>query len=122
MRDQAIAVELTESGPRSLILLTLDLTQEDNVWVGTCVELGTSAYADTLDDLRGEIADAIGLQLNEAMRLGFIDEYIQERNVRTLPLIQLEDPDPAPHKLSKQKGGGSVLLNSCAADSIQVLL
>ena len=93
MRDQAIVVELTESGPRSLIILTLDLTQEDNVWAGTCVELGTSAYAyaDTLDDLRGEIADAIGLQLNEAIRLGFIDEYIQERNVRTLPLIQLEE-------------------------------
>ncbi len=91
MRDQAIVIELTESGPRSLIILTLDLTQEDNVWIGTCVELGTSAYADTLDDLRGEIADAIGLQLNEAIRLGFIDEYIQERNVRTLPLIQLEE-------------------------------
>jgi predicted RNase H-like HicB family nuclease len=94
MRDQAIAVESMESGPRNLILLTLELTQEDDVWVGTCIELGTSAYADTLDELRGEIADAIGLQLNEAMRLGFIDEYIQERNVRTLPLIQLQEGYP----------------------------
>ena len=90
MREQAIAVELTERGPSNLVLLTLELTQEDEVWVGTCIELGTSAYADTLEELRGEIADAIGLQLNEAMRLGFIDEYIQERSVRMLPLIQLE--------------------------------
>ena len=93
MRDQAIAVQSTESGPRNLILLTLELTQEDDVWVGTCLELGTSAYADTIEELRGEIADAIGLQLNEAMRLGFIDEYIRERNVRTLPLIQLQEAD-----------------------------
>lgn len=91
MREQAIAVELTERGPSNLVLLTLELTQEEGVWVGTCIELGTSTYADSLEDLRGEMADAIGLQLNEAMRLGFIDEYIQERNVRTLPLIQLED-------------------------------
>ena len=39
---------------------------------------------DSIEELRGEIADAIGLQLNEAMRLGFLDEYIEERNVRTL--------------------------------------
>ena len=90
MREQAIAVELTERGPSNLVLLTLELTQEEDVWVGTCIELGTSAYAETLEELRGEIADAIGLQLNEAMRLGFIDDYIEERNVRTLPLIQLE--------------------------------
>ena len=91
MREQAIAVEISERGPSNLVLLTLELTQEEDVWVGTCIELGTSAYADTIEELRGEIADAIGLQLNEAMRLGFIDEYIQERNVRTLPLIQLEN-------------------------------
>ena len=91
MREQAIAVELTERGPSNLVLLTLELTQEEDVWVGTCIELGTSAYADSIEELRGEIADAIGLQLNEAMRLGFLDEYIEERNVRTLPLIQLED-------------------------------
>ena len=91
MREQAIAVEISERGPSNLVLLTLELTQEEDVWVGTCIELGTCAYADTIEELRGEIADAIGLQLNEAMRLGFIDEYIQERNVRTLPLIQLEN-------------------------------
>ena len=91
MREQVIAVETSERGPSNLVLLTLELTQEDDVWVGTCIELGTSAYADSLEELRGEIADAIGLQLNEAMRLGFLDEYIEERNVRTLPLIQLEE-------------------------------
>ena len=91
MREQAIAVEISERGPSNLVMLTLELTQEEDVWVGTCIELGSSAYAGTIEDLRGEIADAIGLQLNEAMRLGFIDEYIQERNVRTLPLIQLEN-------------------------------
>ena len=91
MREQTIAVELTESGPSNLVLLTLELTQEEDVWIGTCLELGTSTYADSIEELRGEIADAIGLQLNEAMRLGFLDDYIEERNVRTLPLVQLED-------------------------------
>ena len=84
-----------ERGPSNLVLLTLELTQEEDVWVGTCLELGTSAYADSIEELRGEIADAIGLQLNEAMRLGFLDDYIEERNVRTLPLIELEEGSTA---------------------------
>ena len=84
MREQPIAVETSERGPSNLVLLTLELTQEDDVWVGTCNELGTSAYADSLEELRGEIADALALQLNEATRLGFLDEYIKERNVRPL--------------------------------------
>ena len=91
MREQTIAVELTERGPSNLVRLALELTQEEDVWIGTSLELGTSTYADSIEELRGEIADAIGLQLNEAMRLGFLDDYIEERNVRTLPLIQLED-------------------------------
>ena len=95
MREQAIAVETSERGPSNLVLLTLELTQEEDVWVGTCLELGTSAYADSIEELRGEIADAIGLQLNEAMRLGFLDDYIEERNVRTLPLIELEEGSTA---------------------------
>ena len=95
MREQAIAVEISERGPSNLVLLTLELTQEEDVWVGTCIELGTSTYADSLEELRGEIADAIGLQLNEAMRLGFLDDYIEERNVRTLPLIELEEGSTA---------------------------
>ncbi len=45
MREQAIAVELTERGPSNLVLLTLELTHEEDVWEGTCIELGTSAYA-----------------------------------------------------------------------------
>ena len=81
MRGQAIAVEYTERGASNLVLLNLELTQEEDVWVGTCIELGTSAYADSLEELRGEIADALALQLNEATRLGFLDEYIKERNV-----------------------------------------
>jgi len=46
--------------------------------------LGTAAYSDCLEGLHREILDAVGLQLDEAMRLGFFDEYIEERNVSTL--------------------------------------
>lgn len=93
MRETLIAIQTSEEGRRqSLVLLTVDLRQHEGAWVATCIELGTSAYSDTLDELRQEIADAIVLQLNEAERLGFIDDYLQEH---AASLLQLPAETPA---------------------------
>ena len=67
------------------IVLTLSFQQEEDQWVGTCVELGTSTHAFSLQEADEEVAEAIALQLNEVERLGFIAEYLAEHNVHEAP-------------------------------------
>ena len=84
MRDHMIVVRHIDDEQHDVVMLTMDLNQDGSVWTGTCLELGTSTYADTLDTLRSELADAILLQLNEVERLGFTEEYLEEQGVRVL--------------------------------------
>ena len=70
MRETAVAVHRSIEGHDGLILLTLDLRRNGKSWLGTRIELGTAAYADSLEELREELLDAISLQLNEVERLG----------------------------------------------------
>ena len=86
MKDHMIAVRSEDGVPHSVIFLTLDINQQDSVWTGTCFELGTSTYADTLEDLRSELNEAILLQLNEVERLGFTEGYLKENAVIELHL------------------------------------
>ena len=87
MRESVVGVHTAPQGQvRGLILLTFDLRREGDVWLGTCLELGTSTYADTLDGLREEMFDAVSLQLNEVQRLGFSSEYLREQGVAVLPI------------------------------------
>ena len=47
--------------------------------MGVCDELGTSAFADTLDQSRVELQEAVQLRLNEVERitdiLGYLADY-----------------------------------------------
>ncbi len=98
MRDTVVAMSTGLDGwPRSLALLTIDIQQEDNTWIGTCIELGTSTYADSVEQLRNEMSDAVSLQLNEMVRLGYITEYLQEQGVTEMPI-------PKPHEHPGQSG------------------
>jgi len=67
------------------VVLTLTFQQEEDQWVGACVELGTSTHASSLQEADEEMAEAIALQLNEVERLGFIAEYLAEHNVHEEP-------------------------------------
>ena len=87
LRDTAIVGCTTEGEEMNIIVLTEEYEEYDNKWIGTALELGVSTYADTLDEARRELGDAIELQLNEVESLGFIDEYLQEHNVRKRTLI-----------------------------------
>ena len=84
MLDTIVVGHRVDWSPPSLIVMTLKLDQDKDNWVGECLELGTAAYASSISELREELADAILLQLNEVERLGFIDEYLQERQVKVL--------------------------------------
>jgi hypothetical protein len=86
MRTTAVAVRRGNNARPSLIVLTAEFEQHDDKWVGTVLELGVSTCADTLEDVRNEIAEAVSLQLNEVERLGFMDEYLEEHGVHQIPL------------------------------------
>ena len=90
MRDTIIAIHYQKK-PRSpdfVFPLTIDLGRDGEAWTGTCLELGTSTFGDTMEEVRTELQEAITLQLNEMERLGFIEEYLAENRV---PIIRFPD-------------------------------
>ena len=66
--------------------LTCTFHQEVENWVGVCQELGTSSYGDSLKEANEQLAEAILLQLTEVTRLGYVDQFLKERNVRLSPI------------------------------------
>jgi predicted RNase H-like HicB family nuclease len=90
MRDTVIAIHYEKEigSPDFVFPLTFDLEREGEQWTGTCLEFGTSTFGDTLDEVRKDLQEAVTLQLNEAERLGFISDYLEENRV---PLIRFAD-------------------------------
>ena len=76
-----------------LINLTLNYYQEAGQWIGFCEELGTSAFADDLEQTQAELREAVELQLNGVERIADVRDYLVDNEV----VIQ-------PVKLSRQAG------------------
>ena len=76
----------TEGSPDYVIVLTFEFNQESNQWVGLCLELGTSTFADSLEQTRLELQEAVELQLNEMEKLTEFRNYLAENHVRTVPI------------------------------------
>jgi len=81
MRQHFVALRMDGQIPKEAMLLTADFVKEDETWVGTCLELGTSTYSQDLESLRKELEESILLQLEEVEKLGFLDDYLTERKV-----------------------------------------
>ena len=47
------------------VTLTLSFEQEGREWVGVCLELGTSTFADTLEKCQEELQELQGLSIIE---------------------------------------------------------
>jgi hypothetical protein len=86
MRQHFVALRLDGQTPKEAILLTADFVKEDDTWVGTCLELGTSTYSEDLESLRKELEESILLQLEEVEKLGFLEDYLTERKVPRTPI------------------------------------
>ena len=95
MRDTLIAARMSKLGRPTFVVLNLDFEQQGDVWVGTCFELGTSTFADTLVEARDEVGDAVLLQLNEVARLGFMTEYLREHGVAEMVMDFTDTAEPA---------------------------
>ena len=81
--EQVTLIHSDEDGVADYaIRVTCVYSQEGDQWVGVCKESGTSTFADSLEQTRIELAEAIELQLSEVERLGFADEYLAENCIR----------------------------------------
>jgi hypothetical protein len=95
LRETVVAIQSAGGAPNRLLLLTVEFVREGSRWVATGQELGTSAYADSFEQARAEIEEAVSLQLNEVERLGFSDEHLREHNVSAIAIPKLESPGAA---------------------------
>ena len=67
-------------------VLTVEFGEEEGQWVGICRELGTATQADTLDEAKEFLREAIDLQLNGMARLCDVREYLVENQVNFAPI------------------------------------
>lgn len=81
MRETIIAIHWIDDRPEYVFPLTFEYLMESGEWLGLCLELGTATSADTLEDIKSQLNDAVELQLNEVERLGFVNEYLLQNNV-----------------------------------------
>lgn len=73
--------------PDYSIALTCTYSLEVGQWVGICTELGTSAFAETLEQARAELQEAVQLQLNEVEGLTDVQSYLAENRAGLQALI-----------------------------------
>ena len=86
MREPIIGIHYAKGGgsPDYALPLTFDLERTGEQWTGTCLELGTSTFGDTFDEVKKELQESVTLQLNEVERLGFIAEFLEENHANLI--------------------------------------
>ena len=60
------------------VTLTLSFEQEGSEWVGECLELGTSTFADTLEECQVELQDLVTDHLNVLEEIGERERFFEE--------------------------------------------
>ena len=93
MRDTIIAIHREKGigSPDFVFSLTFDIENEGEQWMGTCLDLGTSTFGDTIDEAKNELKEAVILQLDEMERLGFVSEYLGANRVSIIRLADVEN-------------------------------
>ena len=91
MHEAAIAVHTNDVGsPDYFMPLTMEYVFQKGKWVGTCLEIGASSFADELDEMKSRLFEAVDLQLSEVERLGFLEDFLQDLSVSAYPVPSLE--------------------------------
>ena len=60
------------------VALTLSFEREGDVWVGVCLELGTSTFADTLEECQSELLEFVEENLNLLEEVGERDRFFKK--------------------------------------------
>ena len=86
MRDTIVVTHTNDLGtPDYAFNLTFTYLQEEGQWVGVCTELGTSAFAETLEQMQAELRDAVELQLNGVAQIADVKGYLADNDVVIVP-------------------------------------
>ncbi|MDQ3702146.1 MAG: hypothetical protein M3442_14690 [Chloroflexota bacterium] len=93
-------------GGERFIVLTLEFRQEDGQWLGRCRELGTSTFADTLDQVREELADLVMLHLSGLDDTEETERVFQDRGIR---LYSAPPPPSVEAQVPAALGGGAFI-------------
>ena len=60
------------------VALTLSFKREGDVWVGVCLELGTSTFSDTLEECQSELQEFVEENLNLLEEVGERDRFFKK--------------------------------------------
>lgn len=67
--------------PDSFIHLTFEFVEEEGLWCGHCVELGTAAFSETREQARYELLEATKIQLAGVEELNELEAYLEKNEV-----------------------------------------
>ena len=77
---------MNAGSPDYFMPLTMEYVFQEGKRVGSCLEIGTSGFADELDEMKSRLFEAVDLQLSEVERLGFLEEFLQDHSVSAYPI------------------------------------
>ena len=83
--------------PDYFVQLTFEFEEEEGVWCGQCLELGTAAFADTQEQARVELLDATSLQLSGVEQLNELEAYLAKNGVPLYPVTPTVGEDELLH-------------------------
>lgn len=86
-------------------------------WLGECIELGTSTYGNSLDDVKEKLEEAVSLHLNTLEEVGERERFFEEHNIKlytskseprsfTVPAPPSRNEYIHPHRQSIPVGSG----------------
>ena len=87
-----------QANPDYFVHLTLEFVEEEELWCGHCVELGTAAFAETREQARSELVDATTLQLAGVEQLNELEEYLVRNAVPVYPVTPPVDESELLHR------------------------
>ena len=89
-------------GPAGYVDLTLKYEFEEGQWVGVCLELSTSTFADTLEEVQESLAQLVSEHLTLLEDAGETERFFEEHNI---PYHEFK-PDSVNVTLPLQNEGG----------------
>ena len=94
MQERILFVPEDASGnAHHALALRCSYSEEGDNWIGECVELGTAAFADTFEQMRLELHEAMELQLIEVARLLSPQDYFDYLVESEVAIVPWDAPD-----------------------------
>jgi len=74
---------MRKASAKCVVILHAHYWRNQNQWLGECVELGTTTFADTFEDVQRELKDMIVLHLDTLESVGERDNFFKEHEIKT---------------------------------------